>query len=272
MCAAPAAAPTMPISEIGVSITRSSPNRVEQALGDLERAAVRADVLAEAEDVRVALHLLEERLADRLEIGDLGHQCVPPSSTAPARRPLVHGGRATPSRNQSGGSRRRIGVDADERVERLGRRRLLGDVGGVVDLRCTRASIAASSSAADRLGRREHARRSGRSDRSRAPSARSRRPARTTGCRARRVPFGDRSSARSSVTPSPRRARSTASLRHLVDREHVVAVGLLAGNAVADRLVDELLRGASASTSAWSTRSRCSRRSRRAGSAAPRRS
>ena len=35
---------------------------VEQAVGHLERAAVRADVLAEAEDVGVALHLLEQRL------------------------------------------------------------------------------------------------------------------------------------------------------------------------------------------------------------------
>ena len=49
----------MPISEIGVSMTRDSPKRFEQPLGDLERAAVRADVLAEAEDVLVALHLLE---------------------------------------------------------------------------------------------------------------------------------------------------------------------------------------------------------------------
>ena len=63
----------MPISEIGVSMTRCSPNFVDQAVGDLERAAVRADVLADAEDVRVALHLLEQRLADRLEIGDLSH-------------------------------------------------------------------------------------------------------------------------------------------------------------------------------------------------------
>ena len=42
-----------------------------QPLGRLEGAAVDADVLAEDEDAFVALHLLEERLADRLEVEDL---------------------------------------------------------------------------------------------------------------------------------------------------------------------------------------------------------
>ena len=73
MYAAPIAAPTMAVSEIGVSMTRASPKRSMQALGDLERAAVGADVLAEQEHALVARHLLEERLADRLEIGDDGH-------------------------------------------------------------------------------------------------------------------------------------------------------------------------------------------------------
>src|ERR1041384_5809724 len=86
MCAAPAAAPTMPISEIGESINRRSPNLstspsatlnapahgsdfvdrrvdppllaelLQQPVGDLERAAVPPNVLADAEHVRVALH------------------------------------------------------------------------------------------------------------------------------------------------------------------------------------------------------------------------
>ena len=51
--AAPIAAPTKPSSEIGVSITRSSPNSLEQALRDAERAAEVPDVLAEQEDALV---------------------------------------------------------------------------------------------------------------------------------------------------------------------------------------------------------------------------
>ena len=47
-----------------------------------------------------------------------------------------------------------------------------------------------------------------------------------------------------SVTPPPERARSTARRVAVVHREHVVAVGAVAGDAVAGRLVDELVRGA----------------------------
>src|SRR5690606_24786123 len=43
---------------------------VEEAVRHLERAAVHADVLADHEDALVALHLLPERLADRLQHGD----------------------------------------------------------------------------------------------------------------------------------------------------------------------------------------------------------
>ena len=50
---------------------------VVQPFGDLERAAVGADVLADDEDALVALHLLGERLADRFEIGDDRHQVSP---------------------------------------------------------------------------------------------------------------------------------------------------------------------------------------------------
>ncbi len=41
----------------------------EQAVGYLEGAAVNADVLAQQEDAVVALHLLQDALADRLHIG-----------------------------------------------------------------------------------------------------------------------------------------------------------------------------------------------------------
>ena len=57
MSAAPEAAPTMAISEIGVSITRSGAEAVDEARAGLEGAAVDADVLADEEDALVALHL-----------------------------------------------------------------------------------------------------------------------------------------------------------------------------------------------------------------------
>ncbi len=66
--AAPAAAPTIADSEIGVSITRSAPNFGEEPLGDAEDAAGRLalpggtaraarHVLAQHDDARIALHL-----------------------------------------------------------------------------------------------------------------------------------------------------------------------------------------------------------------------
>ena len=45
-----------------------------EARRHLERAAVDADVLADQEDALVVLHLLPEAVADRLEVGLLGHQ------------------------------------------------------------------------------------------------------------------------------------------------------------------------------------------------------
>ena len=64
------AQPTIADSLIGVSTIRSGPKRVEEAGGDAEGAAVGADVLAEHEDPLVLLHLVPERLADGLEVGD----------------------------------------------------------------------------------------------------------------------------------------------------------------------------------------------------------
>src|ERR1051326_5480389 len=43
---------------------------VNEAFGDLEGAAIDADVLADTEDVGVALHFLPESLADGFEISD----------------------------------------------------------------------------------------------------------------------------------------------------------------------------------------------------------
>ncbi len=59
--AAPIPAPTISASEIGVSITRSSPNASSRPFGRFERAAQVADVLAHDEDVLVAAHLLVQR-------------------------------------------------------------------------------------------------------------------------------------------------------------------------------------------------------------------
>ena len=47
---------------------------VDEAVGDFERAAVDADVFANAEDGRIALHLLPDSLADGFEIGECGHE------------------------------------------------------------------------------------------------------------------------------------------------------------------------------------------------------
>jgi hypothetical protein len=44
-----------------------------EAVGDLEGAAVQADVLAEDEDALVALHLLLHALTEGLEVSDLRH-------------------------------------------------------------------------------------------------------------------------------------------------------------------------------------------------------
>src|SRR5689334_367009 len=46
---------------------------VNKAIGDLECAAVNTDVLAEAENRRVALHLFPNSLADGFKIGQLRH-------------------------------------------------------------------------------------------------------------------------------------------------------------------------------------------------------
>ena len=59
--AAPTAAPTNPSSAIGVSITRSPPNSLEQPPGHAERAAEVADVLAQHEDALVCPHGVGER-------------------------------------------------------------------------------------------------------------------------------------------------------------------------------------------------------------------
>ena len=92
MCAAPAAAPTIAASAIGVSMTRCSPKLGQEPLGHLEGAAVHADVLAEEEDALVALHLFPQGLADGLEVGDLSHR-----ASGTIRAPARAGSAYTPS-------------------------------------------------------------------------------------------------------------------------------------------------------------------------------
>ena len=60
MIAAPVQPPTIAVSDSGASITRHGPELLLEALGDLEGAAVDADVLADHEHAPVALHLLPE--------------------------------------------------------------------------------------------------------------------------------------------------------------------------------------------------------------------
>ena len=190
MCAAPAAAPTIAASAIGVSITRAVAEPGLKPFGHLERAAVGADVLAQDEDALVPLHFLPEPLAERLEIGDLRHRVLRyhcgSAWTALARRHV----QARWRRRAAARFRRARAAASSSGLDPL------------VDLPAARSDDAQPllgeppDVAVDRIVR--------------APSARSPRAARRTGCRAPRGPCADRSSARSGVTPSPARARSTA--------------------------------------------------------------
>ncbi len=71
--AAPMAAPTMADSEIGVSITRIGPKRSSIPFGNLEGAAVDADILAEDEDAVVLLHFFPDAIPDGVEVGSHWH-------------------------------------------------------------------------------------------------------------------------------------------------------------------------------------------------------
>ena len=69
------------------------PVLVEEALGHLEGAAELADVLADDEDVRVALHLVVQRCPDGLEVGGVGGELL-------GRAGLEHRGRRGLSRHR----------------------------------------------------------------------------------------------------------------------------------------------------------------------------
>ena len=71
--AAPKLALMMAISEIGRVDHALRAEAVDEAFGDFERAAVDADVFADAEDRRIALHLFPDALANGFQIGDCCH-------------------------------------------------------------------------------------------------------------------------------------------------------------------------------------------------------
>ena len=101
--AAPVQPPTIAVSRERRVDHAPGAELLLEAERHLERAAVDADVLADHEDALVAAHLLAEAVADRLEVGLLGHLLV-------VRRVEVLGRR----------------VDALEQLGRIGQRRLLG--------------------------------------------------------------------------------------------------------------------------------------------------
>ena len=116
--AAPIAAPTKPSSAIGVSITRSVAELLEQPRRDAEGAAEVADVLAEEEDALVVAHRVPERRADRLEVGDLAGRRV----AGRCRRVLRSGRRSSRRGAYSIGGAvctYRCGVTRDEALGRL---------------------------------------------------------------------------------------------------------------------------------------------------------
>ena len=69
----------MACSLIGVSRTRSRAELVEQALGQLEHAAGRPDILADEHDARIAPHLLGDAAAIGRAIRQFRH-AEPPSA------------------------------------------------------------------------------------------------------------------------------------------------------------------------------------------------
>ena len=75
--AAPTPRPAKPSSEMGASTTRALPNLSSSPWRHLVGAVVARDLLAHQEDVGVALHLLGERLVQRLAVRNLSHRSCP---------------------------------------------------------------------------------------------------------------------------------------------------------------------------------------------------
>ena len=211
------------ISEIGVSITRFVAEPRLQPLGHLERAAERSDIFAKAKDVRIALHLFDERFANRVEIRDLTHDALPRYQCGATREGLANTSLSASGPAGCWRSKRCIGcgvhLSHDTRIDSI-------DL-GLLDLLAVEQH---AHVAIERIVLRG--------------------PAIDFAVRHVRlvVVLG--------VTAAPIRhefdqrdaaARSRAidrAPRRLVHGEHIVAVGAIARDAIARRFVDELLRRA----------------------------
>src|SRR5688500_8254724 len=133
MCAAPAAAPTRAISEIGVSTTRCSPNRDSRPSVTLKAPpyAPMSSPIAKTLGSRSISSKWASRIASRYVISGIG---LPVRVVgAPSFRPLVrfHSGALRPEPQRS--FPRRIGVHALEPIEGLREGRALGLVGCLID-------------------------------------------------------------------------------------------------------------------------------------------
>src|SRR5687768_10965855 len=135
MCAAPAAAPTIPISEIGESTTRCSPNFAMSPSVTLNAPpyAPMSSPRQKTFSSRSISSMSASRIASRYVISGIGG-LRRGGPGAPALGTLVrlhHGAPlAEPERLLAGW----IGVDAFQSVERLREGRFLRLVGGAVDL------------------------------------------------------------------------------------------------------------------------------------------
>src|SRR5258705_1653430 len=135
MCAAPAAAPTIPISEIGESMTRCSPNLASRPSVTLNAPpyAPMSSPTQKTFGSRSISSKCASRMASRYVISGIARRArrIGPPSFRALGRAHHCATRAEPERLVP----RRISVDALERIERFGRWRLLRFVGRPVDLR-----------------------------------------------------------------------------------------------------------------------------------------
>ena len=69
-----------PLAEAGIVGTAVGAELVDEAVGDLERAAEGADVLAHEEHALVGAHLLAHGGGDRLQVGHRRHQAALPAA------------------------------------------------------------------------------------------------------------------------------------------------------------------------------------------------
>src|SRR5689334_18143633 len=133
MCAAPAAAPTIAISEIGVSTTRASPNFASSPSVTLNAPPYAP--MSSPRQKTFGSRSISSNNASRIASRNVTSPVASAIERPPARRALVlldgalH---AAPEPERI--DRLRLLIDAHQRVGRLGHRRLLGHVSRGVDL------------------------------------------------------------------------------------------------------------------------------------------